>query len=81
MELKKEIPSDHPSFVTIKLPKEWDGLPLEVTVLPAGKNISNAEEIINCLNEIREVNTTFKKIKNPVKWQREQRKSWDRKLF
>jgi hypothetical protein len=81
MELKKEIPSNHESSITIDLPKEWEGVPLEVTILPVEKNISDAEEIIKCLIKIRETNTTFKKIKDPVKWQREQRKSWDRKLF
>ena len=81
MELKKEIPSNHESSITIDLPKEWEGVPLEVTILPVEKNISDAEEIIKCLIKIRETNTTFKKIKDPVKWQRELRKSWDRKLF
>lgn len=81
MELKKEIPSNHESSITIDLPKEWEGVPLEVTILPVEKNISDAEEIVKCLIKIRETNTTFKKIKDPVKWQREQRKSWDRKLF
>ena len=81
MDLKKEIPSNHESSITIDLPKEWEGVPLEVTILPVEKNISDAEEIIKCLIKIRETNTTFKKIKDPVKWQREQRKSWDRKLF
>lgn len=81
MELKKEIPSNHEPSITIDLPKEWEGVPLEVTILPVEKNESNAEEFIKQLNIIKKKGTAFSKIKDPVKWQREQRKSWDRKLF
>lgn len=78
MELRKEIPSDHPSTVTIDLPEEWDGVPLEVTILPVEKTESDLDELMEALKKLREINTTFKKIKDPVKWQREQRKSWER---
>lgn len=78
MELKKEIPSNHESSITIDLPKEWEGVPLEVTILPVDKTESDLDELMEALKKLREINTTFKKIKDPVKWQREQRKSWER---
>lgn len=81
MELKKEIPSNHESSITIDLPKEWEGMPLEVTILPIEKNESDIDELMECLIKLREIDTTFKNIKDPVEWQRQQRKSWERKLF
>ncbi len=81
MELRKEIPSNHESSITIDLPKEWEGMPLEVTILPVEKNESDIDELMECLIKLREIDTTFKNIKDPVEWQRQQRKSWERKLF
>ncbi len=81
MELRKEIPSNHESSITIDLPKEWEGMPLEVTILPVEKNESDIDELMECLIKLREIDTTFKNIKDPVDWQRQQRKSWERKLF
>ena len=78
MELKKDIPSDHASQITIDLPDEWNGVPLTVSINPAEEKTHNISEFLKCLDNIKKEETTFKKIKDPVKWQREQRKSWER---
>jgi hypothetical protein len=44
------------------------------------KAISDADEIMEALNILRENGGALKDIKDPVKWQRKQRKEWEKRL-